>query len=193
MSSDFSAMSWLHEPPHSEMRDGTLTLRTALHTDFWQNTYYGFEHDNGHFLHETRRGDFMMEVRFSGQYEALYDQAGLMIRADARHWMKCGIELTDGHQHLSVVVTNRHSDWSAIRLPTPPQAMRLRVTRMFDALFIQYRGDDADNWTMARLAYFPPEFETLQAGIMACSPQREGFEARFSAFSIGEPKSRDIH
>ena len=193
MPSGFADMNWLNPPPMVKEEGGQLSLSTGLHTDFWQNTYYGFEHDSGHFLHRERAGDFTMQVSFTGVYETLYDQAGLMIRHDAHHWMKCGIEHSDGHPHLSVVVTNRHSDWSAIRLGGPTDGMSLRVTRLFDALFIQYREAGSEDWKMARLAYFPPEFERLQVGIMACSPQREGFEASFSEFGIGDPLSRDIH
>lgn len=193
MAAGFTQMSWLNPPPLAKQEGGKLRLRTGLHTDFWQNTYYGFEHDSGHFLHCGRSGDFTMQVTFTGAYETLYDQAGLMIRHDAQHWMKCGIEHSDGHPNLSVVVTNRHSDWSAIRLSGSADAMSLRVTRLFDALFVQYREAGQDEWKMARLAFFPAEFEQLQTGIMACSPQREGFEASFSEFSIGDPLSRDIH
>ena len=60
-------------------------------------------------------------------------------------------------------------------------------------VFIQYRTDVMTEWRMARLAYFPPELPDLSVGIMACSPQREGFEAEFTDFRLGPPVSRDIH
>ena len=34
--------------------------------------------------------------------------------------MKCGIELVDGVQHASVVVTREYSDWSVVPLPRRP-------------------------------------------------------------------------
>jgi len=188
----FATMSWMNEPPHHVVDGGGLTVRSGLKTDFWQGTYYGFHRDNGHFLWTNRAGDFTAGVAFRGHYETLYDQAGLMIRADATHWIKCGVELTDGHPHLSVVVTNGRSDWSAIRLTDEPDTVFMRLTRLRDAVFIQYSLDDA-NWAMARLACFPAEPSELKAGITLCSPEREGFEARFSRFEIGEPLSRDIH
>lgn len=188
------SMTWLNPPP-SHAIDGTaLQVRTGDRTDFWQGTYYGFRHDNGHFFHVERDGEFTAETAFTGRYETLYDQAGLMIRHDAGNWMKCGIEFTDGACHFSTVVTvDGRSDWSAFALPPLEGPMATRATRMGDALFIQYSLDDGASWKMARLAYFPQTFRSLAIGVTTCSPQREGFEVAFHRFSLSDPVSRDIH
>jgi regulation of enolase protein 1 (concanavalin A-like superfamily) len=193
MAFDIEDMNWFNPPAKAEMRDGRLQVLSSQQTDFWQGTYYGFHRDNGHFLHRPRGGDFTAEVTFIGHYEELYDQAGLMIRADATHWMKCGIEYTDGAKHFSVVVTNGNSDWSAFRLDHDFDRISVRVTRNGDALFIQYRTDRMTEWRMARLAYFDPAFEEVLVGPAFCSPQREGFEAEFLDFSLTDPVSREIH
>jgi regulation of enolase protein 1 (concanavalin A-like superfamily) len=190
---DIKDMTWLNPPPSAEMREDRLFVRSGEKTDFWQGTYYGFHRDDGHLLSLNRRGDFTAEVTFAGRYEALYDQAGLMIRHDAAHWMKCGIEYTDGAKHFSVVVTNGNSDWSTFRIDHDFAAMSVRVTRNGDALFIQYRTDRMTEWRMARLAWFDPAYETLSIGPAFCSPQRQGFEAEFLDFSVTDPVSRDIH
>ncbi|MBB3423629.1 hypothetical protein FHT85_000588 [Rhizobium sp. BK312] len=190
---DIEGMHWLNTPPMWEVNQGRLFVQSGNKTDFWQETYYGFHRDDGHFLGTSRRGDFTAEVTFVGHYRELYDQAGLMVRHDARHWMKCGIEYTDGARHFSVVVTNRNSDWSAFRLDHEFDAMSARVTRNGDALFIQYRTDRMSEWRMARLAWFDPMLEEVLVGPAFCSPQREGFEAEFLDFSLTDPVSRDIH
>jgi len=190
---DIEGMHWLNTPPMWEVNQGRLFVQSGNKTDFWQETYYGFHRDDGHFLGTSRRGDFTAEVTFVGHYRELYDQAGLMVRHDARHWMKCGIEYTDGARHFSVVVTNGNSDWSAFRLDHEFDAMSARVTRNGDALFIQYRTDRMSEWRMARLAWFDPMLEEVLVGPAFCSPQREGFEAEFLDFSLTEPVSRDIH
>jgi len=77
---DIDGMHWLNAPPAWEMNQGRLLVRSDDKTDFWQETYYGFHRDNGHFLGKSRRGDFTAEVTFLGHYSELYDQAGLMIR-----------------------------------------------------------------------------------------------------------------
>lgn len=193
MAFDSEGMNWFNPPAKAEIRDGSLHVVSHERTDFWQGTYYGFHRDNGHFLHKTRRGDFTAEVTFVGHYQELYDQAGLMVRADATHWMKSGIEYTDGAKHFSVVVTNSNSDWSAFRLDHDFDRISVRATRNGDALFIQYRTDRMAEWRMARLAYFDPSFEEVLVGPAFCSPQRKGFEAEFLDFSVVGPVSREIH
>ncbi|MFS2151014.1 DUF1349 domain-containing protein [Rhizobium sp. Rhizsp42] len=193
MAIDLTDMTWLNPPPLSEQRDDGLHVRSGDKTDFWQGTYYGFHRDDGHFLHRLRQGDFTAELSFSADYQALYDQAGIMLRADATHWMKCGIEYTDGARHFSVVVTNGNSDWSAFRIDHDFARLSVRVTRNGDALFIQCRTDLMADWRMARLAWFDPKFTELMVGPVFCSPQRAGFEATFHDFSLSDPISRDIH
>lgn len=193
MTIDLRTMQWLNPPQKTTWTDRGLIIETKDASDFWQKTYYDFTPDNGHFLSTSRTGDFTAEVFFSGQYEALYDQAGLMLRVDEQHWVKCGVEYTDGHMHFSTVVTNTHSDWSVVALSGAPSLVGARITRMGDALFIQYSIDSGKNWSMARLAWFSPSPDTVQIGMMACSPKRGGFKAEFSDFILGEPLSRDIH
>ena len=108
---------WLN-PPADWTGDATrLELRTAANTDFWRETFYGFIRDSGHAFLRRVSGDFSASAKVRGDYEALYDQAGLFLRIDETHWIKAGIEFTDGLMHFSVVVTRDVSDWSVIPLP----------------------------------------------------------------------------
>lgn len=186
-------MRWINPPPfYSFDGEGVLALKTGDKTDFWQSTFYGFHRDDGHVFARPLDGAFTMAVDFDGDYEELYDQAGLIVRASATSWIKCGVELTDGMKHLSVVVTNGKSDWSAIPIETTGP-VGIRMTRLRDAFFIQFRLAPDAAWRMARLAYLNSENERLEGGVMACSPKRAGFEARFSAFSITPAVITDIH
>ena len=184
-------MTWLNPPPSAIRQGQALAVTTGENTDFWRGTFYGFYHDNGHFLFRRASGDFTAELTFSGDYRALYDQAGLMVRADADHWVKAGIEFTDGSAHFSVVVTNGLSDWSQQALPRLDGPLTIRLTRHGEAIRVQYR-DAGGRWIAARLAHFPPA-PTLEIGPMCCSPTRGGFGARFERFDLGAPISRDLH
>jgi regulation of enolase protein 1 (concanavalin A-like superfamily) len=108
--------TWLNPPPAWDRTAEALTLETGARTDFWRDTLYGFRHDSGHALMVPVDGDFTAHVGFDGVYEALYDQAGLTLRQDEAHWIKAGIELSDGLANLSVVVTGGASDWSTLAL-----------------------------------------------------------------------------
>ncbi|MBZ9881695.1 DUF1349 domain-containing protein [Mesorhizobium sp. CA10] len=185
-------MTWLNPPPQHTVGDGTLTVRTGKDTDFWRETFYGFWRDNGHFLYRSVEGDFSAEVTVKGDYKVLYDQAGLMLRLSETHWIKAGIEYTDGLAYFSVVVTNDTSDWSLVAIAAGKDGVRIRLTRHAEAIRIQYLDASGGHWKPVRLAYFPIS-KTVDVGMMCCSPQREGFEATFSGFTIGPAIARDLH
>lgn len=184
--------SWLNEPPKWHSDGNSLSLVTGDRTDFWRHTFYGFVRDDGHALLKPVSGDFSASATVVGRYEHLYDQAGLMLRVDAKNWIKTGIEYTDGLMHFSVVVTREVSDWSVIPLPdaTPADRLRVRLTRHDDAVRVQYSINDAP-WQMARLAPFTAA--DAKVGVMACSPQRAGFEASFKDIAVGPPIPRQLH
>lgn len=107
-------MTWLNEPASSRRSGDQLLVRSRSKTDFWRKTLYGYITDNGHFFGLAASGDFMFQARVNGEYGALYDQAGLMVRLNAENWMKCGTEFFDGRRHASVVFTRDFSDWSTM-------------------------------------------------------------------------------
>lgn len=187
-----AAFQWLNEPPVWSGDARKLAVETGYETDFWQRTFYGFQRNTGHAWLTPVAGDFTLSANVVGEYEALYDQAGLMLYVDEANWIKCGIEYTDGLMHFSVVVTRTVSDWSVIPLPsaTPKDTLRVRLTRHDDAVRVQYAIGEMD-WQMARLAPFGAA--DASAGVMACSPQRAGFRARFENIAVGEAIPRQLH
>jgi uncharacterized protein len=185
-------LTWLNPPPHHSIDDDAVRVRTGKETDFWRETFYGFRRDNGHFLYRPVEGDFTAEVTVDGDYKVLYDQAGLMVRLSETHWIKAGIEYTDGLAYVSVVVTNDTSDWSLVAIHAGPNGVSIRLTRHGEAIRVQYLDASDGRWKPVRLAYFPVS-KTVDVGMMCCSPQREGFEVIFYGFSVGPPISRELH
>ncbi|WMS42395.1 DUF1349 domain-containing protein [Acuticoccus sp. MNP-M23] len=187
----FDKGTWLNPPPDWSIdTNGVLNARSAGKTDFWRRTHYGFERDNGHALLLPADAEFSAALTFSGDYHTLYDQAGLMIRASAERWIKFGIELTDGATHLSVVVTDGSSDWSA-RIIALDGPLTIRATRIGDAVFMQLGGADGA-WSMVRLAPFAADADAA-VGPYFCSPERAGFKASFHSFALTEPLVRGVH
>lgn len=186
-------MSWMNEPAQWMWSEDRLHVTTSANTDFWSRTFYGFIRVSGHFFHRDVAGDFTARVKVAADYQALYDQAGLMLWADPNNWLKAGIEYTDDAMHVSAVVTrDGHSDWS--QQPVSGKArdgIGLRITRHAEALRVQYRLP-GDAWRMIRLAMLPMG-ETVQVGMMCCTPERAGLEVSFDDFEVGAPIRRDLH
>jgi uncharacterized protein len=180
-------MDWLNEPPDWAEKDGVLNVVTGERTDFWRKTHYGFIRDDGHFRHAAAPGDFSASVSFRGDYEELYDQAGLMLRLDETTWIKAGIEFVAGRRMLSAVVTRDFSDWSTMPMPVASPWVRLRLTRIAGTVHVHWAAEPEPGiWRMLRLAWLPPGGEA-RVGPMCCSPQRAGFGVEFRDFELGPP------
>jgi uncharacterized protein len=177
-------LTWLNPPANWRRSDGDLSVITDDQTDFWRKTENGFIRDNGHFAYRTVAGDFSVEVTFAAKFRTLYDQAGLMLRLDAQRWIKTGIEFVDELMTFSTVVTHDTSDWSLIPLSKDldDEAVRVRLVRKGSTVSTALRRPDGQ-WQTARVAGFPSE-PSCQVGVMCCSPQRAGFEVRFSDFAL---------
>jgi regulation of enolase protein 1 (concanavalin A-like superfamily) len=173
-------MQWLNEPSLWRMEREVLTVRADPATDFWRRTHDGAIRDSGHFFFRTIRGDFTAEVRVTGNYHDLYDQAGLMVRQDEADWLKCGIEYVNGMQQASVVCTREWSDWSLQGLPDLPSAW-FRIICHFPTIEVCWSADGKD-YTMIRQAGFPVVGAEVRVGPMIAAPTGKGFEARFEAF-----------
>lgn len=178
-------MKWYNEPHTWNEQAEIISINAGGKTDFWQKTHYHFMRDNGNFYYQEVTGDFTVEVKIIGQYQALYDQAGLMIRENENIWLKCGIEYVEGVQNVSAVVTRDYSDWSVVPLSQPPVALWLRLQRRLETLEVQY-SLNGENYQMLRLAYLT-HAEKLQVGLMCASPQGDGFTVVFEGFNITQP------
>lgn len=175
-------MEWYNEPPVWNEQGDRITVISGAKTDFWRHTHYGFVRDNGHFFRQQISGDFTVNVKLSGEYRDLYDQAGVMVRLDESKWLKCGIEFVDGVQQVSAVVTRDYSDWSVVPLPQNPAHLWLRVTRQNTAVVVQY-SEDGKEYTMLRMAYLT-SVASLSVGVMCASPEGNGFAVTFEGLTI---------
>jgi len=184
MSEQIPGRLWANEPERWTETKDALTLTVPAGTDYWRITHYGFIHDNGPFRYQQQSGNFEAKVRVAGQYAELYHHAGLMIRIDDLYWIKTGIEYLNGKKTVSAVVTREFSDWSVRTLESSPAHLWLRVQRYHDTVQVAYSLDEQPgNWTMIRLAYFPPQVP-VSIGMFAGAPGKQEFDLTFADFSI---------
>jgi regulation of enolase protein 1 (concanavalin A-like superfamily) len=179
-------------PPVAVDEDGPDLLVTAAEgSDAWRHTAYGFVHDDAHALLAPLDAPGAVEVTFDVDYDRQFDQAGLMVRADAERWVKAGVEFSDGVPQLGAVVTLGRSDWSVA--PVPEWAGRrvtVRASRSGDAVTVRARVDD-EPFRLVRVCPFPPEVPA-GAGPYCCAPTRAGLVVRFRGWSTG-PADAALH
>lgn len=175
-------MQWFNEPAQWEIKNDALIMEVTPKTDYWRISHYGFTVDDAPFLYVLRGGEFEVKVKVSGEYSARFDQAGLMLRIDHENYIKTGIEFVDGKYNLSTVVTHHTSDWSIIPLDEPVPFVWIKAVRRLDAVEIFYSLDDKE-YTLMRNAWLQDNHPVM-VGVMAASPDGQGFEAVFENFSI---------
>ena len=187
------AMQWYNEPKafqEERTKDGgsRTTVSVPGKTDYWRTTLHGFIKDDAPFRYTVVTGDFEVTVRFSAEYKSLYDQAGLMVREDETVWMKCGIELYEGKQHASTVITRTYSDWSIAAFEKDPDTVWFKAKRTGECIETFF-SMDGKNYQQIRQGYLSVAKE-LQVGIVAAAPTGDGFDVVFEDFTIKEtPKS----
>jgi regulation of enolase protein 1 (concanavalin A-like superfamily) len=187
----FKQCHWLNEPEHWSSDADSLNVTTDQATDFWRETHYGFTRDSGHFFGQETIGGFTASLRVRGQYESLYDQAGIMVRLDDAHWIKAGIEWSDGQPLLGSVLTIGRSDWATGLFPGDASDFCIRVTVDRGVLRLQ-ASTDGQHWPLSRLCPFP-EAARYKVGPMCCTPERAGLQVLFSDFLVIPPTSRPLH
>jgi len=178
-------------PPADVVVDGDHLLVTARESsDFWRTTSYGFVHDDGHALLVPFADQTAVEVSFLLDFDQQFDQAGLLVRADARNWIKAGVEACDGFPQVGAVVTRELSDWSTAPFPEwQGKEVTVRASRAGDALTVRAHAGGA--WQLVRLAPLDPTLD-WSAGPLCCSPSRAGLQVRFTRFAIG-PADLSVH
>jgi uncharacterized protein len=175
---------WLHSPASVQIDGPELVVSAEEGSDFWRRTSYGFVHDSGHALLADLAVGEAVEVSFVADFDQLYDQAGVMVRADEDHWIKAGVEMSDGVLQLGAVVTNERSDWSLHPVPQwAGSTVTVRASRGPDAVTIRARRD-TDPWVLVRVAPFLVD-GVVGAGPLVCAPSRAGLSVRFSSWRLG--------
>jgi uncharacterized protein len=182
---------WLNEPKRWTAQDDALEMVTENATDFWRETHYGFCRDGGHFLGFRTADAFTAELRVQCKFQSLYDQAGIMVRIDAEHWVKAGIEFSDGRAMLASVLTDVRSDWATAPYEHDAGDFWMRATVANGVLRLQVSAD-GKLWPLMRLAPFPKAVSYL-VGPMACTPERAGLPVTFSSFSLKPPLGKELH
>lgn len=181
---DWDRATWLNRPPAVTVDGSDLLVTAGQGSDFWRTTSYGFVRDSGHALLTDLLAGQAVEVSFVADFVRRYDQAGVLLRADAQNWVKAGVERSDGQPQLGAVVTRDFSDWSLQPVPEwGGHPVTIRVSRGADAITIRARRRDGP-WQLVRLAPFRYS-GPVGAGPYCCAPTRAGLQVRFLGFEVG--------
>lgn len=184
---------WSREPEHVFVEEGILTARGKQGSDYWENTYYGFQHRSGHSLLKKWDLSDAIEVSFTlDTFNDLYDQAGVMIWRNDQEWIKSGVEINDGVPHIGAVVTNQNSDWSLSPVPEWKKQGEVTVrASFFDQSLIIRAKTSQESWRTVRVCPFNTD-RPFYAGPFFCSPKSAHFDVHFTSWMRTSP-DEELH
>ena len=201
-------LSWQNPPDKEGIQllsgDG-LQIIPKPGVDFWLKHYLSppAASASGHALLYKVPADvekYVFETTFSLEAKDCYDQAGLMVLADDKHWLKTGIEYeADGKPKMSCVVTNDVSDWSYFNYSTSKGvAIRCTCTHYRQSspkvceCLIEYKNE-AGEWVFLReapLLLSDESMEEVRVGVMIAAPKKEpgkeGMSVVFENFKLSQ-------
>jgi regulation of enolase protein 1 (concanavalin A-like superfamily) len=175
---------WFNQPVRYQLGSG-LEIFTDEKTDFWQNTHYGFQRDDGHCLFASQAGDFSLVTQVEFRPQEKYDQCGLMIRIDKENWIKVSTEYENmEHSRLGSVVTNLgYSDWATQDIPSMQREMWYRISKNGNDFLLE-NSYDGQTWIQLRITHLHKVTDVCEAGVYACSPLGKDFWCRFKFLEI---------
>lgn len=188
---DWERGEWTVPPESVRYEDGDLIATAQPESDAWRTTAYGYVTDSAHALLAPFADALEVEVSFIADLSAQFDQAGLMLRADAEHWIKAGVEFADGVLQLGAVVTRDTSDWSSAPVATwSGRSVTISASRNGDGVIVRAHVDDEPTGII-RVAWLDPNLE-LRAGPYLAAPTRAGLSVRFTGWRTLDSDGR-IH
>lgn len=179
---------WINEPKKYRLSNGRIVITTEANTDFWQRTYYDFQHDNApSLLITTKEESFSFVVKTEFNSKTLFDQCGVIIYQDSDNWFKASIEYEDEKiQKLGSVVTNSgYSDWATTDIPAKQKVMYYRLSRRGSDYCIENSYDGIE-FKQMRIFHLVNGTEDINIGVYACSPGNSSFDAIFTDIKFME-------
>ena len=184
-----SEFKWTRQPKEFSIGE-EITITTEPFTDLWQQSYYGFVHDNAPCLQMmTEEEYFSFTVRTDFDSKCRFDQCGIVVYIDSENWLKASIEYeNEEYQRLGSVVTNHgYSDWATTDIPASVKSMWYRLSRRGPDFCIESSVDGV-NFKQMRICHLFEGAGEISFGVYACSPEDSSFEAVFTDMELGECK-----
>ena len=189
---DFSSMSclescgltWKNDPATAKLEEGEgLRVTPKPKTDFWCKTFREppVNRASGHALLHPIPLSLQMwsaEVMFTLNPKVRYDQAGMMVYSNDRHWLKAGIEVEGDAPQMSCVITDGESDWSYKTWPTTKDIQIRVLGTMFNRVCeckVEYFVKGDGEWCFLREGSISltNEGAGVSVGVMCCAPKKE--------------------
>ena len=171
-------MQWTHPPVAWAVTDDALTAEAGRLTDLFSSPAGDPPVNNSPRLLVDVAGDFLLSVRVTVDFRAMFDAGVLIVYAGADRWAKLCFEYSplDEPTVVSVVTRGLSDDCNSVVMPS--NQVYLRVARMGEAFGFHYSADGA-TWHMVRFFPLGSVTDRIGVGFSVQSPTGEGCTAQF--------------
>lgn len=182
---DISKAGWMNKPKEFEITGDKVIIRTEPETDFWQKTYYGFSHNNGHALLMPVEKDFTFTAKTGFNTGFLYEHCGIFVYKDSGNWCKASVEYGgEEYSQLGSVFTNMgFSDWATTDIRSDIKKVWYRLSRRGEDFLIESSFNGKDYMQM-RMFHIQEQKGSIKIGLFACSPLKSSFTAQFTEMKL---------
>lgn len=181
---------WINESTvHHDAANDTITIYAPAKTDFFRGSIQESAEgslpevlSNAPFYYTQVKGNFVMRVQVTLDFQDTYDSASIMVMKDMRTWAKACFEQTDFGTHAAVsVVTNQVSD-DANHNTIQENALWLQVCRVGNSFAFHY-SIDGEHFYMTRQFWLPVD-DVLKVGLLAQAPTGNGGNRMYRHLTI---------
>ena len=185
MKFDISKLVWLNKPKKFDISEKKIIIVTEPETDFWQQTYYGFSHDNAHAAVQPIDKDFTFLLKADFNTKKLFDQCGVAIYMDSENWFKAAVEYGNKkYSQLGSVVTSMgYSDWATTDISSDIKRIWYRLSRRGKDFLIENSFNGKD-FKQMRIFHMHIPTNTIKVGLFACSPLMSSFTVVFTNMKL---------
>ena len=188
---DLLGFTWMNEPEEFQFSSGSLKIKAAEKTDFFNNPENNEITANAPFLYKELKIDFVATALVKPNFDDIWNACSIVIHMDVTHWIKLAFENSDATgKSIVTVVTNGISDDANGAVLNNKDSIWLRIIRKGN-IYALHWSENGKDFKMARLAAMPA-FEKVKVGIETQCPAGEGAEHEILYFSIEQRTITDL-
>jgi uncharacterized protein len=191
-SDELGDLKWLNKPSHWEKSGDGILVSSGDYTDFFVDPAGKHMKDDAPYLYLDIEGDFVAKALVKPSFNAVWNAATLLVRADSANWGKLAYEWSDagdGYRGIVSVVTKGTSD-DANGPPVSQGEVWLQICRSGN-IFTMFWSTNGNQWQMARL--FALECgNTVSIGLAAQSPAGLSATHEFKTFTVEKRTISDL-
>jgi hypothetical protein len=182
-------LSWENSPVHYSIKGPVLTIEAAAKTDMFRDPNVTYNTDNAPKLLFTADNDFVLTARIEHDFASKWDGGAIILKTDAKHWVKFCFEkdYTGIHRVVSVVTNDISDDCNSA--PLAQNYVYYKIAKAGNVVTL-YFSTEGQRWFLIRHFQYNAK-GPLKLGFLAQSPTGTHKTVTFSDISYQHKKIKD--